>query len=301
IMVLNKLMKLNYHHAQNIWFRHYAWEVRLAKITPNPFVQREEGPPPDMKLYYHPHCLFEMFFKARANTKVIEGVDDIEGWDDVKDEDKEPILKFIDELNELRANKESGGGARRTPKKKADDTAAPEKFTKLCEVIASVSKYTDKSSAVKMFISRDDYDGDMLTLVRLLLPGVDQRVYNIKEKQIIKHFASIYDLSAEELLDSYKNGGDVSKTIRDAIENNKLSRVDRWLNKLTELTKDDEQINHLKFAAKRLSPIEVQYLLRLVMKDLRINAGVKHILDGLHASAYEAFQSCRDLAEIVER
>ncbi|PIO58661.1 hypothetical protein TELCIR_19899 [Teladorsagia circumcincta] len=130
-MVLNKLMKLNYHHApdQNIWFRHCAWvlEVRLAKITPNPFVQREEGPPPDMKLYYHPHCLFEMFFKARANTKVIEGVEDIEGWDDVKDEDKEPILKFIDELNELRANKESGGGAKRTPKKKADDTAAPEK------------------------------------------------------------------------------------------------------------------------------------------------------------------------------
>ncbi|KAK6021098.1 Poly(ADP-ribose) polymerase and DNA-Ligase Zn-finger region [Ostertagia ostertagi] len=98
-------------------------EVRLAKITPNPFVQREEGPPPDMKMYYHPHCLFEMFFKARANTKVIEGVEDIEGWDDVKEEDKEPILKFIDELNELVPNK-GEGGAKRTPKKKADDTAS---------------------------------------------------------------------------------------------------------------------------------------------------------------------------------
>ncbi|KAK6018952.1 ATP dependent DNA ligase region, partial [Ostertagia ostertagi] len=138
----------------------------------------------------------------------------------------------------------------------------------------------------------------------------------------------IYDLPADELLDSYKNDGDVSKTIRDVIEKNKLSRVskgdwsiqkvDRWLNKLTELTKDDEQITHLKFAAKRFvlriikapdqytsstgefSIIihEVQYLLRLVIKDLRFNAGVKHILDGLHASAYEAFQSCRDLAEI---
>nr|CDJ90621.1 DNA ligase and ATP dependent DNA ligase and Zinc finger domain containing protein [Haemonchus contortus] len=347
-------------------------EIRLAKITPNPFVQREEGPPPDMKLYYHPHCLFEMFFKARANTKVIEGTEDIEGWDAVQEEDKEPILKFINELNELRANKEGGGAAKRTPKKKAEETGssakAPSsskkasdkdskekektpkkskekdksdgnkkgqkndsngaaksggepdeeskynsfnKFTKLCDVIASVSKYTDKSSAVKMFITRDDYDGDMLTLVRLLLPGVDQRVYNIKEKQIIKHFATIFDLPVDELLDSYKNGGDVSKTIRDAIEKNKLNRVskgdwsiqkvDRWLNKLTELTKDDEQITHLKFAAKRLSPIEVQYLLRLVMKDLRINAGVKHILDGLHPSAYEAFQSCRDLAEIIDR
>ncbi|KHJ93975.1 ATP-dependent DNA ligase domain protein [Oesophagostomum dentatum] len=211
-------------------------EIRLAKIIPNPFVQKPDGgPPPDMKQYYHPHCLFEMFFKARANTKVVESSDDIE----------------------------------------------------------------------------DDYDGDMLTLVRLLLPGVDQRVYNVKEKQLIKHFASIFDLPAEDLLNEYKNSGDVSQTIRDAMERNNLSRVqkgnwsiekvDRWLNKLTEFTKDDEQIAHLKFAAKRMSPLELQYLIRLVMKDLRINAGVKHILDGLHSCAYEAFQNCRDLAEIVDR
>ncbi|VDM59009.1 unnamed protein product [Angiostrongylus costaricensis] len=327
-------------------------EMRLAKIIPNPFVQNTEGPPPDMKQYYHPHCLFEMFFKARASTKVIESTDDIEecnsalGFGDLRVEDKEVILKFIDELDELRAQKE--GGTKKTPRKMGNtspakistsatetiaqetsegskDQGAKEKhssrrknaekvalekevsgaakqgieanedskynsFNKLCDVIASLSKYTDKSAAVKMFITRDDYDGDMLTLIRLLLPSVDQRVYNVKEKQIINHFATI----------------------------------DRWLNKLTELSKDDEQIAHLKFAAKRLalylyyitdflhslmlvilidtlSPVEIQYLLRLVMKDLRINAGVKHILDGLHSSAYEAFQNCRDLAEIVER
>ncbi|ETN85181.1 DNA ligase [Necator americanus] len=323
-----------------------------------------------------------MFFKARANTKVIEGTDDIEGWDDLKDEDKDVILKFIDELADLRAKK---GEVKATPKKKTGDSDSPaktppsskkangkdaestpkqkkskdkdkpesskkakgkddvknkggkegsktseepneeskynsfNKFAKLCDVIATMSKYTDKSAAVKMFISRasvcfvclDDYDGDLLTLVRLLLPGVDQRVYNLKEKQIIKHFASIFDLPVEDLLNEYKNSGDVSKTIRDAMENNNLSRVtkgnwsiekvDRWLNKLTEFTKDDEQISHLKFAAKRLSPLELQYLIRLVMKDLRINAGVKHILDGLNSSAYEAFQNCRDLAEIVDR
>ncbi|VDL79718.1 unnamed protein product [Nippostrongylus brasiliensis] len=53
--------------------------------------------------------------------------------------------------------------------------------------------------------------------------------------------------------------------------------------------------------ANESSERKVQYLLRLVMKDLRFNAGVKHILEGLHPSAYEAFQNCRDLAEIVER
>ncbi|VDL79717.1 unnamed protein product [Nippostrongylus brasiliensis] len=257
-------------------------EIRLAKITPNPFVQNAEGPPPDMKMYFHPNCLFEMFFKARATTKVIEGTDDIEGWDDLKDEDKESITKLIDELTEHRAAVKEGttkptkkpktptkGGAT-TPEKVRDNVLttnrksqpnempknlnaikifrlqAPQKsaaalirvppssrnkrnlrmkrnqkekrkmalmevvrkevenraenqmrspntiplFCKLCEVVASVSKYTDKSSAVNMYISRDDFDGDVLTLIRLLLPGVDQRVYNVKEKQIIKHFAT---------------------------------------------------------------------------------------------------------------
>ena len=45
----------------------------------------------------------------------------------------------------------------------------------------------------------------------------------------------------------------------------------------------------------------MQYLLRLVKKDLRFNAGEKHILDGLNESAYAAYQMCRDLKEIVEK
>ncbi|VDN29742.1 unnamed protein product [Cylicostephanus goldi] len=100
-------------------------DMRLAKIIPNPFIQKPDGgPPPDMKQYYHPHCLFEMFFKARANTKVIEGTDDIEGFDGLKDEDKEVVLKFIDELTELREKK---GEGKPTTKKKAADTTSPAK------------------------------------------------------------------------------------------------------------------------------------------------------------------------------
>lgn len=65
----------------------------------------------------------------------------------------------------------------------------------------------------------------------------------------------------------------------------------------------------------RIGPLELQYLLRLIKKDLRINAGVKHILDGgsidlcisitvvfrlgVDVGAYDAFQSCRDLEVIV--
>uniref|UniRef100_A0A914RG02 DNA ligase ATP-dependent N-terminal domain-containing protein n=1 Tax=Parascaris equorum TaxID=6256 RepID=A0A914RG02_PAREQ len=68
-------------------------------------------------------------------------------------------------------------------------------FCKLCEVLASVSKYTDKSTAVNIYSFvcslSDGYDGDMLLLVRMLLPSTDQRVFNLKEKQLIKLFSNV--------------------------------------------------------------------------------------------------------------
>jgi hypothetical protein len=88
-----------------------------------------------------------------------------------------------------------------------------EKFCKLCDKIASVSKYTDKSAAVKAFLAQRNFlcfygskpsliekclagfDGDVYLLMKLLLPGTDQRVYNVKEKQLIKLFANVRLLS----------------------------------------------------------------------------------------------------------
>ncbi len=41
-------------------------------------------------------CLFETFLRARPTTKIIEDPSDIEGFNDLKDEDKELIRKLID-------------------------------------------------------------------------------------------------------------------------------------------------------------------------------------------------------------
>jgi len=65
-------------------------EVRIAKITASPF--SDDG---EMKNYHHPACMFETFKKARATTKIIEDPSDLEGWSDIKQEDKEPILQLI--------------------------------------------------------------------------------------------------------------------------------------------------------------------------------------------------------------
>ncbi|KAJ7407338.1 DNA ligase 3 [Willisornis vidua] len=78
---------------------------RIGKIVPNPFT--ESGG--DMKEWYHVKCMFEKLDKARATTKKIEDITDLEGWEELQDEDKELINKHISEAN----SKTSG-----TPKKK---------------------------------------------------------------------------------------------------------------------------------------------------------------------------------------
>jgi len=63
--------------------------LRIGKVTANPF--SSDG---DMKQWYHPDCIFETFKRARATTKKIEEPDDLEGFGDLKQEDK-------DRLNDL--------------------------------------------------------------------------------------------------------------------------------------------------------------------------------------------------------
>ncbi|NWV73230.1 DNLI3 ligase, partial [Dasyornis broadbenti] len=79
--------------------------VRIGKIVPNPFT--ESGG--DMKEWYHVKCIFEKLDKARATTKKIEDITDLEGWEELQDEEKEIINKHISE-----ANSKAGS----TPKKK---------------------------------------------------------------------------------------------------------------------------------------------------------------------------------------
>ncbi|NXA35384.1 DNLI3 ligase, partial [Eudromia elegans] len=80
--------------------------VRIGKIVPNPFT--ESGG--DMKEWYHVKCMFEKLEKARATTKKIEDITDLEGWEELQDDEKELINRHISEATSKAAS---------TPKKKA--------------------------------------------------------------------------------------------------------------------------------------------------------------------------------------
>nr|XP_020016803.1 DNA ligase 3-like [Castor canadensis] len=79
---------------------------RIGKVVPNPF--SESGG--DMKEWYHIKCMFEKLERARATTKKIEDLTELEGWEELEDNEKEQINQHIADLS----SKATG-----TPKKKA--------------------------------------------------------------------------------------------------------------------------------------------------------------------------------------
>ncbi|XP_030601943.1 DNA ligase 3 [Archocentrus centrarchus] len=68
--------------------------VRIGKIVPNPFSESAG----EMKEWYHVKCIFEKLERARATTKKIEDITDLEGWEELEDDDKDLINKHISDL-----------------------------------------------------------------------------------------------------------------------------------------------------------------------------------------------------------
>ncbi|XP_074662069.1 DNA ligase 3-like isoform X2 [Tubulanus polymorphus] len=320
-------------------------ELRLAKLVANPF---SDGGG-DMKQYFHPSCIFETFVRARATTKKIEEPDDLEGFSDLTDADKNIIKNHINDLM-VKINsspkKKLAAKSKQTPSKPTKtDAAVPstslgkpshesvekmnpaalneanEKdnsfrlYRQLCANIADESSYIGKTRIVSDYLTKGNsgngFKGDTHLLLKLLLPGAVKRVYNINSKQLVKLFSQIFGEDQSAMLDDLDNG-DVAETIKVFFEKStniqcakksflSIQDVDKILDEMSNVTKEDDQQRVLTSMAKRSTANDLKMIIRLIKHDLRINAGAKHILEGLDPNAYDAFQASRNLKDVVDR
>lgn len=320
--------------------------LRIGKIVPNPFT--ESGG--EMKQWFHVDCIFEQLSRGRATTKRIEDAGDLEGWSEIKQDDRKAVLKHIDELSEKFASspsKRKGNAARSTtPSKKqklqttlssqdsAGDDATPEEldlkelesspdgkaskddafkeFRKLCAAISEESTYTGKTAIVAKFFkegtTRKGFTGDLYLWVKFLLPMVNKRVYNLQSKQLVKVFSRIFGNGCHEEMVEDLEQGDVARTVGDFFERYgspakkstlTLQDVDAYLDRLSRLTREDDQTQLLRHLSARCTSNDLVMIARLIKHDIRINSGPKHILEALHPDAYQAFQASRNLEDVV--
>ncbi|XP_032688093.1 DNA ligase 3 isoform X2 [Odontomachus brunneus] len=157
----------------------------------------------------------------------------------------------------------------------------------------------------------DGFKGDVVLWCKLLLPGAVKRIYNLQSKQLIKLFARLL-LQDENSMLEHLEQGDVAETISVFFENSvavspcaksmlTIQDVDLFLERLSYLTKEEEQIQHFRSVIDKCTANDLKMIIRLIKHDLRINAGPKHILEAVHEDAYKAFQMSRDLETVIRR
>ncbi|XP_052819765.1 DNA ligase 3-like [Mya arenaria] len=223
--------------------------LRIAKLVSNPFSE-DAG---DMKQWFHPPCIFETFVRARATTKKIEDPDDVEGFSDLQQDDKDKILGLIKDLLAKAGSpskKKTPSKPKSTPAKKSNPVAHQDpgpsakpdnpppsndsssngssvlqsgkddsfrEFRRLCADIAEENSYTGKTAIVSKFITKgssgDGYEGNLYLLMKLLLPGVVKSVYNLNNKQLVKLYSQIFHTSQKAMLEDLEQG-DVAETVK---------------------------------------------------------------------------------------
>lgn len=76
-------------------------------------------------------------------------------------------------------------------------------FTRICDEIAKERSYLNKANILQDFFkkgcNKKEFQGDLLLWVRMLIPGDSQRVYNLKNKQMLKLFSRLLNTDHEEM------------------------------------------------------------------------------------------------------
>ena len=180
-------------------------------------------------------------------------------------------------------------------------------FQALAERIGGHSGRLAKSEALRAFTeSRRLADGDAEVLLRLLLPRHDPRRYRLKDRALLSRLARVYGAEAPAMREHLERCGVISATAEAFFARPPayavplmLSDVDCVLSELDAVAKADEQVGVLRSFAERCSAADMMWLVRLVKKDLRIGAGDKTVMDGIHPEAHAQFQRTSDLAYVV--
>lgn len=302
-------------------------ELRIAKLVASPYGENQT-----MKSWHHVDCFMNALLKQRPATKRVDAIDDIGNWENISKEDQVFILKKLNETEKLYEEKNIGKYIAKVLKNESvpksstvlEKSPEPKKeiendddkfstFISLCKKIAKVDAYTEKTAKVNNFFRKgtgESFQGDLALWCKLLLPQVTKRVYNLKSKQLVKLFSKILETDHDDML-THLEQGDIAETIQHFFSKSKtnpahestltIHNVEEFLQELSKLTKEEEQIYHFKKIVKKCTLDDIKMLIRLIKGDLRINSGPKHILEGVHPDAYTAFQTSRDLNMVLDR
>ncbi|XP_005624870.1 DNA ligase 3 isoform X2 [Canis lupus familiaris] len=310
---------------------------RIGKVVPNPF--SESGG--DMKEWYHVKCMFEKLERARATTKKIEDLTELEGWEELEDNEKEQISQHIADLS----SKATG-----TPKKKAVVQA---KLTATGQVTSPVkgASFVTNTNPRKFsgFSAKPNNSGEARSSPTPKASLSSSRCDPKHKDCLLREFRKLcamvaenpsYNTKTQIIQDFLRKGsagdgfhGDVYLTVKlllpgviKSVYNLNDKQIVKLFSRIFNCNPDDmardleqgdvsetirvffEQSRSFPPAAKSLLTIQEvdKFLLQLskLTKEDEQQQALQDIasrLDALDPNAYEAFKASRNLQDVVER
>ncbi|GAA5823391.1 hypothetical protein JCM3770_006850 [Rhodotorula araucariae] len=196
-------------------------------------------------------------------------------------------------------------------------------------------KHEKKGEVLARFFElwRSEVGPDLYPVVRLLLPDRDnrRRTYNLKEQKLAKAIIAALDIpqnnSAALKLINWKvptakdpGAGEFAAVAQEVIKSRSMvirrvsdTSIDEVNEILDELShtrgavidpkgnKRSLQAEHariLKRCVQKMTPSEMKWLIRIILRDLKIGMGEKTIFDKLHPDAAHLFNTCSDIMRV---
>ncbi|TNY23188.1 ATP dependent DNA ligase domain-containing protein [Rhodotorula diobovata] len=180
---------------------------------------------------------------------------------------------------------------------------------------------------------RSEVGPDLYPVIRLMLPERDtrRRTYNLKEQKLAKALIAALDIppnnsTALKLLNwkvptaKDPGAGEFASVAMEVIKSRSLvirrvsdtsiDSINEILDQLahTKGAQPDEQgrirslqAEHariLKACVQKMTPSEMKWLIRIILRDLKIGMGEKTIFDRLHRDAARMFNTCSDIMRV---
>ncbi|KAI4490315.1 hypothetical protein M0802_010692 [Mischocyttarus mexicanus] len=210
------------------------------------------------------------------------------------------------------------------------------KFKQLCEVLEKIiiARASEKLKILQEFIQQYQEDGvklkeenpnadiSIFPVLRLLLPDCDRerKSYNLKEKLLANIYIRVLCLGKSskdaEKLKNYKiptssksDGSDLAeivysiarKQLSPQKESFTIDRINTFLDNISKTHETHKNKDDLfKELFRQISALELKWLTRIILKNLRLGVGTNKLLQVYHPEACEYFETTSNLKQICD-
>ncbi|EEY65982.1 DNA ligase, putative [Phytophthora infestans T30-4] len=200
-------------------------------------------------------------------------------------------------------------------------------FTALCSVLKAVEATRKNDSKLDMLFSSSLRaqvgGGDLYPLIRLVLPQLDrERTYMLKEKKIAKIYIDVLGLAPiskdaqklehfndPKIVDS-KSVGDFAAVLFDVVlyqsartkskTHHTLEDVNTLLDRLVQADNNAARKKVFMKLATEYSADEQKWIIRVILKDLKIGLRHERVLKFIHPDAMEMYNHTNDLHKVCK-